>query len=132
MAILDAASDMTQRLVVSALDNLVNAKRPPKQIRLVGVVVDGRRAVAPVMERHGQWRRVVIEKCRGDFGREGRRAERARRGVPRPRCRRRSASFGRRVEPMHSHPIIDVRACRAPKSSGGFHDRRAAPARMFQ
>ena len=72
------------------------------------------------MERHGQWRRVVIEKCRGDFGREGRRAERARRGVPRRRCRRRSASLGRRVEPMHSHPIIDVRGRRARKSSRWF------------
>ena len=63
MVIFGAAGDLTRRLVVPALYNLVNAGRLPKEFRLVGVDL--------VSQTADDWRKNLTETMRSFVGRDG-------------------------------------------------------------
>ena len=63
MVIFGAAGDLTRRLVVPALYNLVNAGRLPKEFRLVGVDL--------VSQTADDWRKNLTETMKSFVGRDG-------------------------------------------------------------
>jgi glucose-6-phosphate 1-dehydrogenase len=63
MVIFGAAGDLTERLVVPALYNLVNAKRLPNAFRLVGVDL-----AANTVE---EWRKTLTDTMEEFVGRDG-------------------------------------------------------------